>query len=247
VRIESLDSTQSVTPEMLRELRLHYPLVLLRGFLPPAREELVRLASGNGRDELLHWSFGSTMEMKEDETSPNYLFSNEAVPFHWDGAFHRVPSHLVFHCIQAPPAGAGGETLFTNTEAIVRESFPQQKRAWQGIKLTYKTDKLAHYGGAISGALLQKHPRTGAEILRFAEPVKTERNPVAVEVEGLPPHIAEPTFLDSLKELIYDDRYCYAHSWRENDLLVVDNHTFIHGRRAFTSKAPRWLRRVQIL
>jgi alpha-ketoglutarate-dependent taurine dioxygenase len=242
-----VEGSGALSAEMLHELRELHALVLFRGFAPPTRDELVALASLNGRAPLLEWSFGPVMEMREDATSPNYLFSNEAVPFHWDGAFHRVPSHLVFHCVQAPPPGAGGETLFANTERIVKDAFPTQRKMWESIDLTYRTDKLAHYGGVVCGALVQKHPRTGAAILRYAEPVKTERNPVELIVDGLPPHKAEPEFLAAMQELIYDPRYCYSHAWREGDVLVADNHTLIHGRRAFTAQVPRWLRRVQIL
>src|SRR6476620_2031394 len=97
---------QRLTPHIIKELRQAYPLVLLRGFQSPDKEELVSLCTPNPSEDLLHWSFGPVMEMKEDESSPNYLFSNEEVPFHWDGAFHRVPSSLVFFCVKAPPPGA---------------------------------------------------------------------------------------------------------------------------------------------
>jgi len=241
------DQGQSLTANVLKELRLAYPLVLLRGFQSPSREELISLCAEDPEKELLHWSFGPVMEMKEDESSPNYLFSNEEVPFHWDGAFHRVPSSLVFFCVQAPPKGAGGQTLFTNTTAIAREASPAQRAAWEHVHLSYRTEKLAHYGGVIGESLVQRHPRTGAKILRFAEPVKTEKNPVEVVVDGLPAHVSDETFFQSMRERIYGSRYCYEHIWEDGDLLIADNHALIHGRRAFTKNVPRHLRRVQIL
>jgi alpha-ketoglutarate-dependent taurine dioxygenase len=230
---------QSLNANMIRELREAYPLVLLRGFQKLSREDLVALCAADPGKELLHWSFGPVMEMKEDESSPNYLFSNEEVPFHWDGAFHRVPGSLVFYCVQAPPEGCGGQTLFANTAAIARDLEPARREEFARLEIIYRTEKLAHYGGEIREKLLQRHPRTGAEILRFAEPVKTAKNPVESDIDG--------ALLAEMREKVYSPRYCYEHQWREGDLLIADNHALIHGRRAFTKNVPRHLRRLQIL
>lgn len=247
VQVEG-NKTQRLTRNMLRELRHAYSLVLLRGFEPPSgRKDLLDLCAEDPQKELLHWNFGPVMEMKEDESSPNYLFSNEAVPFHWDGAFHLVPSWLVFFCVQAPPRGCGGQTLFTDTTAILGDTSSETKTQWENISLSYSTKMLAHYGGKISQPLIQKHAHRDQLVMRFAEPVRTERNPVQLEVRGLPPELDQERFIEAMKQKIYDPRYCYEHEWQQGDLLIADNHALIHGRRGFNQKVPRHLRRIQIL
>ncbi len=221
-------------------------LVLLRGFDELPREELLAFCTEYPGGGLLHWESGPVMEMKESPDAKNYLFSNERVPFHWDGAFHKEPGYLVFNCIEAPPKGAGGETLFSDTETIWEKASPEERRLWSGIRLTYETGKLAHYGGKITVPMAQRHPRTRHPILRFAEEVTTELNPVSLSVDGIPDE-SKARFLSSMKEIIYSPEYCYRHQWTKGDLLIADNHALLHGRNAFVRDCARHLRRIQIL
>ncbi|MEM6730499.1 MAG: TauD/TfdA family dioxygenase, partial [Myxococcota bacterium] len=39
----------------------------------------------------------------------------------------------------------------------------------------------------------------------------------------------------------------YAHQWQTGDVVIADNFTLLHGREAFTSRAPRHLQRVHVL
>ena len=238
------NATLALSPEEFRELIQLAPVVLFRGFQRLPKQDLLSMCARNPLKELLHWDFGPVMELKEDPHAANYLFSSEAVPFHWDGAFHRVPSYLVFNCIQAAPASGGGETLFCDTQKIWNESNEQERSQWRQITLHYSTEKKAHYGGHIEGPMVQAHPKTGQTILRFAEPVHTGLNPVSLGVLGVS---EQAQFLNSMRERIYADENCYAHTWQENDILIADNHRLIHGRRAFHSGEPRHLRRIQIL
>ena len=183
------------------------------------------------------------MEMRETPDAQNYLKSNERVPFHWDGAFQRVPSVLVFSCVEAPLPGGGGETLFCDTTQVWRDASPDLRTQWARIKVQYKAPKLAHYGGEIMVPLMCEHPGTGAAILRFAEPVKSRLNPVQVKVFGDPSGEA----IETLIQRLYSAEYCVAHTWEKGDLLLCDNHALLHGRHAFTKGSPRHLRRVQIL
>lgn len=216
-----------------------HKLVLVRGLRPFSQGELLSFAADRA-EELVHWSFGPLMDLKVDEQTENYLFSAEAVPFHWDGAFHVEPRVLVFQCLRAPVAGAGGETLFCDTETLLLET--PEKALWQEITLTYETEKKAHYGGKFSGPMVRRHPTKGTPILRYAEPVTSKLNPVSLTVEG-----AElGSLVRQMEKHLYDPRFTYGHEWRDGDLLLADNFSLLHGRRAFTQASPRHLRRVQI-
>lgn len=232
----------------LQDLLGEHGLVLVRNLTAPTRDELLALARSfdSGHAKLLEWDFGPVMEMRREPSPSNYLFSAERVPFHWDGAFHRVPSCLVFHCLAAPTPGGGGETLFADAAALWRRATPDERQQWMQIRLVYETEKKAHYGGRIETDMVRTHPRTGANIVRFAEEVETELNPVSLGIIGLP-ECDVAAFVRTMTDRLYDPSYCYSHSWQDGDLLFVDNHRLLHGRRGFLVDSPRHLRRVQIL
>lgn len=237
---------ETISPASLDHLALIEKLVVIRGLSPVERDEFLAYCRSFPGRTLLEWNFGPVMEMMEKPEVKNYLFSREAVPYHWDGAFHKVPIYLMFYCVEAPVEGAGGETLFCDTGSVLASASAAERAAFEKIQLTYETTKVAHYGGKVTGPLMQTHPRSGREILRYAEPVETELNPVTLTIEGLPPE-DHTAFVASMKQKIYSEDHCYAHTWVEGDVLMADNHALIHGRRAFELDCPRHLRRIQLV
>ncbi|AUN96880.1 TauD/TfdA family dioxygenase [Bacteriovorax stolpii] len=213
-------------------------------------EELLHYASslsdkeGDLKNKILHWEFGPIMNMKFDENASNYLFSAEEVPLHWDGAFYKEPSHLLFYCVES--LGVGGETIFVNTEALWNDLTTEEKLECESITLKYFTEKKAHYGGEINVPLVQKHPVSGRTILRLAERVETSLNPVGLQIESSR-GIDTTAFYKKMCEKLYDPKYLYEHSWQKGDLVVCDNFTFLHGRRALKSNLKRSFKRIQIL
>lgn len=238
-------SLASFSAIKLKQYLQHYKLILFRGFKSFNKEEMLIYARSLG--QLLEWSSGPVMEMKVDNDKRNYLFTHGAVPFHWDGAFYKVPSYLFFHCIQAPPPSSGGQTLFTDTETIYNATNQREQNSWKKIKLSYETEKLAHYGGKVECELVHLHPEKNSPILRFAEPVPDHYlNPVSVKVLGMSIRNSE-RFIHDLATRLYDQSVCYSHQWEENDFVIADNYSLVHGRNAFNEFSPRHLRRIQLL
>jgi alpha-ketoglutarate-dependent taurine dioxygenase len=233
-----LETSAAPSRAQLLALLKEHKLLVVRGAPAMSRQKLLEIAG----EDLIQWSFGPVMEMKADPETENYLFSREPVPFHWDGAFHEEPAALLFNCIEAPLAGSGGATLFSNTELLLKKLSRSRIARYRQVRLTYTTEKKAHYGGTFSTPLLSAHPLTGASILRYAEPVESKLNPVKLAVEG-----ADPGALaQEMRELLYSQNFCYAHEWQDNDLLLADNFSLVHGRRAFSQSSPRHLRRIQL-
>lgn len=200
--------------------------------------------SDNLEEQLLHWEFGPIMEMKVKENPANYLFSKEKVPFHWDGAFYRGPKKLLFYCTSSE--GEGGETLFVNTTKVWNSLDEKMQELLKKVKLTYKTEKLAHYGGEFSCDLVQKHPLTNEVILRLAEAVTTELNPVSLEMKGV--NQEEALFIyNFLVAKFYAPAFLYSHKWEVGDLLICDNFTYLHGRNSVGNNLTRTFKRIQIL
>jgi L-tyrosine isonitrile desaturase/decarboxylase len=219
-------------------------LAVLRDFAPPSDEEMLAFCRRLG--EILEWEFGSVNELQVRPDRRNYLYTNREVPFHWDGAFAgKVPHYIFFHCRVAPPPGSGGETTFCDSVRLLQRIAPEERARWEGIRITYSTEKVVHYGGTFTAPLLGRHPVTGLAVVRYAEPVE-DLNPVRLRIEGVPA-TEQAAFLARMHELLNDPAVCYAHAWRENDVVLADNHALLHGRRAFTQPAARHLRRVNIL
>lgn len=191
--------------------------------------------------EVLSWDFGQVMEMNYREDSENYLFSNEKVPLHWDGAFHREPQYLIFFCKEVSTSH-GGETLFVNTEKVYDALSDDDKKECAHITLKYETQKLAHYGGKITIDLLGEHPLWKRPILRIAEEVITQKNPVKREQLS-----GSDELCRHIESLLYKDEFCYTHRWQAGDLVIVDNFTFIHGRNGLGDNLQRSFNRVQAL
>lgn len=239
---------RSVAIDRLRELALRHRVVVLRGFNLLAEADLVEYCSAWGN--LLRWNFGVVFNLREHQEPKNYLFTSGNVPYHWDGAFaEAVPSFQFFQCLDAPPADAGGETLFCDTIRVWDDAPETLKDTWSKTSIDYTTEKVAHYGGRITAPLVSNHPRLGCKTLRYAEPPNDQTarlNELTLDVHGVEPEQVGP-FLSDLHARLYDARHCYAHAWNAGDVLIADNHALLHGRNAFRSGSPRHLQRVHIL
>jgi alpha-ketoglutarate-dependent taurine dioxygenase len=228
----------------LRAWVREHRVIVLRGFVPPNGEALPEFAGTLG--EILTWEFGAVNELRARAEARNYLYTDHAVPFHWDGAFAgRIPRFIVFHCEDAPPPGGGGETLFCDTLRLLERVGPEQRETWRRVAITYSTDKVAHYGGAFTSPMLETDPQTQQEVLRFAEPVE-DLNPVWLQIHGLPPE-AQARLLQQMQALLRDPALCYQHRWMPGDVLIADNFTLLHGRNAFCDPERRSLRRANVL
>jgi len=237
-------SLHEMATAMLKGLVAQHRVLTLRGFAPLTETTMLNFCKTLGA--IMEWEFGSVNDLKVKENASNYLYTNREVPFHWDGAFAgKVPHYIFFFCEAAPESNSGGETTFCDTIKLLRGLPADKFYHWQNVSVTYKTQKIVHYGGEFSSPLIATHPVSGEKVLRFAEPVK-DLNPVTVEVQGLGPE-AQVQFLKEMNQLLNSPLYCYAHTWQQGDIVIADNHALLHGRRAFVNASKRHLRRVNIL
>lgn len=219
-------------------------VVVLRGLAPLAPEALA--AASRALGPLQPWPFGAVHELKRAADAENYLYTERAVPLHWDGAFaDAVPHYLVFRCVAAPPPDAGGETTFVDTVAALARASAAQRARWERARVAYRTEKKAHYGGRFTSPVVTRHPTLGCPVMRYAEPVD-DLNPVAATPLDLDAREAE-ALQRELREALYDPAVQLALPWRDGDVVVADNHALLHGRRAFRADAPRHLLRVNVL
>lgn len=238
-------SLADIPVDGLLDLAVREQVVVLRGYDLLGKPELEKYCRGGG--EILEWNFGTILDLVVSESPDNYLFDRGDVPFHWDGAFAAaVPRFFVFQCVRGD--GAGGETVFSDSVRAYDEAPEELKELWAAATVTYRTDKLAHYGGLVTWPLLGVHPGTGKTTIRYAEPLDPARylNPLFLTVDGISADDGVRV-MEDLRQRLHDPRYCYAHEWRTGDVVVVDNHALLHGRNAFRGSAARHLQRIQII
>lgn len=246
VRCEFPPSTRlaDLDPLQLKHWVNEHLVVQLTGIDPEPAHVLAAVCRRLG--PLQPWSFGAVHELKQAAHPENYLYSERAVPLHWDGAFaDAIPHWLVFHCISAPPEGAGGETVFVDTAAVLAHATPEQRRMWESASFRYTTEKKAHYGGTFVSPVVTRHPTQEVDVIRYAEPVD-DINPVSVEPIGVPAAIGAEV-MAGLTQALGSPQVTLALAWRSGDYVIADNHRLLHGRRAFTHGSPRHLRRVNVL
>ena len=92
---------------------------------------------------------------------------------------------------------------------------------------------------------MAQHPLNARPVLRYAEPV-VDINPVRLVIEGLA-GMDEQEFIEDMRLRLNDERCCYSHRWVTGDLVIADNYTLLHGRRAFAPGVQRHIRRINVL
>jgi alpha-ketoglutarate-dependent taurine dioxygenase/4-hydroxybenzoate polyprenyltransferase len=236
-------SWSAVDAEVVHEWVNTHRVVVLRGLAPFRKEELPLAARRLG--PLQAWPFGSVNELRPSKKAKNYLYTDRAVPLHWDGAFAgRAPHYLFFHCVSAAPEG---RTVFVDTTRVWKEADEGARDRWRALAFEYETERIAHYGGRFTARVVDRHPATGETVLRFAEPVD-DLNPVRVRGIGLSP-LESASMITELRSSLRRPDAVLEHAWRSGDVVIADNHALLHGRRSFRASGPavRHIRRVNVL
>ena len=239
---------QDLPVDELRRLAREHHLLLLRGFETFAdAEELASYCERWGGIGM--WPFGAVLELVEHEAPDDHIFDHRYVPLHWDGMYRpQVPEFQLFHCVSAPGEEQGGGTVFSDTAAVLRDAPWDVRELWERVSGTYRRTTEFYDSVAVS-PVVTAHPDTGEPVIRYNEPVAVDEefiNHPDLEFTGVPEgRTAE--FHDGLRRALRAPEHLYTHRWRTGDLVVADNYTLLHGREAFTSRAPRHLRRVHVL
>lgn len=231
----------------VRELARKHHLVLLRGFSTfTTAEEFADYCSRFG--EISLWPFGKVLELVEQENPADHIFDNNYVPLHWDGMYRpQVPEFQMFHCLSAPQGNQGGRTTFSNTAVALARALPADREIWDRVTGVYRR-KMEFYDSETVAPIVTKHPVKGIPVIRYNEPPREGDagfvNHPTLAFDG----VADATdFHRGLRAALYAPESFYAHAWQTGDIVISDNYTLLHGREAFTSGAPRHLRRVHVL
>ena len=80
--------------------------------------------------------------------------------------------------------------------------------------------------------------------MRMAEKVATKLNPVTLEILGTSDG---DDFYHRMKEKLNNPAFRFIHQWQKGDLVVCDNFTYLHGRKALKNNLTRSFKRIQIM
>ena len=69
---------------------------------------------------------------------------------------------------------------------------------------------------------------------------------MTLKISGLNKKLQQQ-YKDLLIKKMYQDEYCYKHNWQDNELIIADNFSLLHGRLKFNNSSWRHIRRAQVL
>jgi len=240
---------EKIRPDMLTDLLFKHKILVLRGFNSLPDDEYMAFCQSLG--DLMFWEFGAILNVRMEQDPKNHIFSKGRVELHWDGAFAaQTPRINVFQCVSSSEEGVGGETLFVDTTRILDDISEDALHIWSKIKLSYSTEKKAHYGGTTNVQLVENHPHQNHKVLRFIEIENEDNldvNPVRFSMTGLDDEVASREFIKELTANLYDPRYMYRHRWIAGDYMLIDNNSVLHGRAKVAGNVKRHLKRIHIL
>lgn len=154
---------------------------------------------------------------------------------HTDGLYrHRVPDIVALYCEN--PGRGDTLTRFVDTRQACRDL---ERRGVMGTLRRCQMAYIGRDGRHFPSDLVQRHAVSGEEVLNLGA-----RGYISPMFDGgYAPSIREIT--DAVAEMYksLDAALVLSHRWCKGQIVVCDNHTYVHGRDAHTSDTERTLLR----
>jgi taurine dioxygenase len=158
--------------------------------------------------------------------------------FHLDNSFYAEPIRgIMLYAMETPPAGAGGDTLFSNVKLAYQRLPAALREQVDGLMIRHQSKQDPAHPAA-DHPLAYKHPDTGETVLFMSQNhvdcilgVSAETS--AALIEQLAAHIQRPEIM-------------FSHAWRPKDLVIWDNIALQHARTDFDPKYRRHLRKLML-
>ena len=167
--------------------------------------------------------------------------------YHIDGAYMKVPSlGSVFHCLEHPPAGAGGETVVVSMSAVYaalpdeKKEFVKGRNAVHDYVWLHKT-KHTHRPPLTQEQIDRVPPATHPMVVTHPEtnkPTLHIDSTFCRNIEGMSDEDSRP-ILDELMKFADQDQFKYAHVWSPGDVMIWDNRSSVHKRLPFDTESTR--------
>jgi alpha-ketoglutarate-dependent taurine dioxygenase len=154
---------------------------------------------------------------------------------HTDGLYrYRAPDIVGLYCEN--PGRGDAPTRFVDTGHVCKEL------ASCGVMSTLRRCQMTYIGRDgqhFPSKLVQRHPVSGGEVLNLGA-----RGYICPMFDGdYTPSIREITDAVAQMYKALDNAVVLSHRWAKGEMVVCDNHTYVHGRDAYAPDTERTLLR----
>lgn len=160
----------------------------------------------------------------------NPLPASGFLDFHTDGLYcQTIPDVVLFYC--EDPGDDDCSTVLSDTRAVIERLKERGLfEAYGKLQVTYQFDQ----SGSRALPIIAPHPLTGQPIIHIAGNSTTS---VTSEQSDL---------MEAIEDIyrLLEESIVSEHKWEQGDLLVFDNHSFVHRRQRMPVDARRRLIRL---
>lgn len=182
-------------------------------------------------------SDGDVSTVSEAGDKSDYSRQTSYFDFHKDGLYYPEPPHFLMLLCEDPGRG-DTPTVVVDTRPVVAEI---ARRPELGILREVEMVYRGKTGDEQAHPLIGKHPSAGWPILNLGSRA------------FLRPSTKIPTPSTTLRQMVaamtevyrlLDNAVVLRHRWKAGEVLLLDNHTFVHGREANAVDHNRKLARI---
>ena len=201
-----------------------------------------------GKIELYNVANVSSDGAHLDDDDPRVIFQRNNARWHTDSSYRYVPSlaSIMYGVEVLPPEAEGGETAFSNMLLAWAAFDKETKARLEALHMVHYYDCIRRLEPAmpamtpeerdavppVTHPLVRVHPdRDYAPSLYFTTNTGAEIGGGTLE-EGREMH-------RFLTEHVSKPEFCYAHRWRQNDLVMWDNRVLLHRAVHYDSASYR--------
>jgi len=194
---------------------------------------------GNGAVRVVSSRNGpfSVVSAINDNNNPSPI--SGCFELHTDGLYcSQIPDLVIMYCTN--PGEKSIPTVVSDTRIVV------DKLRSKGLLDTFRGFAMAYQFGdgcSITWPIIASHPLTAEPVIHMGT------HGVLQPLEGSSGKLSDLPF----REVVnfagdvfqwIEEAVVYEHDWSKNDLLIIDNHTFLHGRRKSAVDLNRSLIRI---
>ena len=167
-----------------------------------------------------------------------------------------VPREFLLYCRQSDLKGKEGATTFTDGHGAVLSLPGAIYTRLKNTVVAYQTElvrdegKELYFGGQSNiyeYPLVHLCPWTGKDVLRWQQSWREQEHPGGshdfwLDVKNYPGNEKpKPEDVDhEMRKIVFDERFCFEHSYEEGDQVYVNNYTMLHGRKSFSNSRELW-------
>jgi alpha-ketoglutarate-dependent taurine dioxygenase len=172
-------------------------------------------------------SDGEISIVQESGDPTDYSRQSGYFDLHKDGLYYQAPPHFVL--LYCEDAGRGDSpTVIVDTRPVVEEIDRRPElQVLKDVELVYQGKRADEH----SHPLVEQHPLCDWRILNLG--ARAYLRPARVPRQGgIIPSLRE--IMTAMVEVfrLLDEAIVLRHFWKKGDLLLMDNHAFLHGREA---------------